>query len=116
MLAAPGQGERDQRAVEQRLGQMRVQVRHGRRERRDVVRQPVVGVLDPAVHVAHSVVSLVLEVQPVRVVHQPGPVNEQKTDLSIFVLFLTPKPLRKSVVSPRSFEQFFWKPTEERKV
>lgn len=38
LLAAPGQGERDQRAVEQRLGQVRVQVRHGRCERRDVVR------------------------------------------------------------------------------
>jgi len=38
LLAAPGQGERDQRAVKQRLGQVRVQVRHGRCERRDVVR------------------------------------------------------------------------------
>jgi len=38
LLAAPGQGERDQSAVEQRLGQVRVQVRHGRRERSDVVR------------------------------------------------------------------------------
>jgi len=38
LLAAPGQGERDQRTVKQRLGQVRVQVSHGRRERCDVVR------------------------------------------------------------------------------
>jgi len=74
LLAAPGQGERDQRAVEQRLSQVRIQVRHGRRECRDVVRQPMVGIFYPAVHVAHPIVSLVLEIQAVSVVYKPGSV------------------------------------------
>lgn len=78
LLAAPGQGERDQCAVEQRLGQVRVQVRHGRCKRRDVVRQPMVGVFDATVHVADPIVSLVLEVQTVCVVDQSRSKCEQQ--------------------------------------
>lgn len=78
LFTAPGQGERDQRTVEQRLGQVRIQVSHGRRERRDVVRQPVVGVFDPTVHVAHPIVSLVLEVQTVRVVNQSRSIEQKQ--------------------------------------
>lgn len=78
LLATPGQGERNQSAIEQRFGQMRVQVSHGRRKSRDVVRQPMIGVFDPAVHVADPIVSLILEVQTVRVVHQPRSVWVRK--------------------------------------
>lgn len=66
------QGQPDERAVEQRLGEVRVQVRHRGREGRDVVRQPVVRVLDAPVQVGHAVVGLVGEVLGVGVVHQPS--------------------------------------------
>lgn len=77
LLAASGQGERDQRAIEQRFGQVRVQVRHGRRERRNIVRQPMVGIFDPTVHVAHPIIRLVLEVQAICVINQSGPIRIQ---------------------------------------
>lgn len=78
MFAAPGQSKSDQRTIEQRLGQMRVQMGHGGCKRSDVVRQPVVGVFDPTVHVTNPVVSLVLKVQTIRMVDQPRSENKHK--------------------------------------
>ena len=54
------QGNGHQRAVEQRLGDVRVEVRHRAGERAYVVCQTVVGVLHAPVQVGHAVVCLVL--------------------------------------------------------
>ena len=66
------QGARHEDDVQQRLAHLRVDVRHGARERLQVLGEGVVGVGEAAVQVAHTVVGLVGEIEPVRVIDEAG--------------------------------------------
>lgn len=71
LLTGTHESDADHGTVEQRLGDVRVEVSDRRGEGGDVLSEQVVGVLYATVQVTNSVIRLVAEVHRVRVVHQP---------------------------------------------
>lgn len=76
--AGPGEREADEGTVEERLGEVWVEMSKGCRECCYVVRQKVVGIFYPRIQIAHPVVGLIPHVQLVRMVHQPRPAKYRK--------------------------------------
>ncbi|MPC10787.1 hypothetical protein E2C01_003428 [Portunus trituberculatus] len=67
--------------VQQRLGDVGVEVRNAGGEGRDVLGEAVVGVLQPTVQVGHAVVTLVAKIQVVGVLDEAGTKGERQMGL-----------------------------------
>ena len=77
------EGYGHQYQVEERLANVGVDVCDGRGEGLDVLSEGVIGVGEPRVKVAHSVVGLVLEVEGVGVVHETRADGERQLALDV---------------------------------